>query len=71
MPHADERPSDDEVCAILRQKGSLTGDDLVAALETDYSARQIQRAIRRCLDRGKIELGRDLELVLVRERVAA
>jgi|GEM_PF-6479200 len=63
MTHAHEIPSDAEVCSVLQRLGDSTARALVNALvDTGHSPRDSQRAIQRCLDRGKITLGQGLRL---------
>lgn len=60
-----EIPSDGVVCATLGKMDKPTARALVEALiEAGYNSRDSQRAIQRCLDRGKIELGSGLRLRL-------
>lgn len=69
-----EIPSDATVCAVLHKMGTPTARALVEALiEAGYNSRDSQRAIQRCLDRGKIQLGSGLRLQLsaVHDVVAA
>lgn len=69
-----EIPSDSEVCAVLGKMSAPTARDLVAALiDSGYDSRDSQRAIQRCLDRGKIQLGSGLRLKIAQtnELVAA
>jgi len=71
MAHHDEPPADDQVVTLLTD-GPLWASELVEKLEAaDYDRRPIQRAIRRCLDRGKIQLGDDLRLEATRVLQAA
>lgn len=70
MTHQREIPSDEEVCLTLQSLGTTTGRALAEALmaEGKHNARDTQRAIQRCLDRGKIKLDSELRLELVEER---
>ncbi|NYD88881.1 hypothetical protein [Sphingomonas melonis] len=63
MTHMHEIPTDDEVLAVLADLGAVSARDLVDALvKQQHPSRDAQRAIQRCLDRGKIELGRGMLL---------
>jgi hypothetical protein len=69
-----EIPADSVVCATLGKMDRPTARALVEALiAAGYNSRDSQRAIQRCLDRGKIQLGAGLRLQLssAREGVAA
>lgn len=72
MTRSNEIPSDAEVRATLQRLGMSTASNLVAALESaGHSRRDAQRAVQRCLDRGKITLGAGLRLSVAVERQAA
>ena len=72
MTRNSEIPSDAEVRAALQRYGSLTASGLVKVLEdAGHSRRDSQRAVQRCLDRGKIVLGSGLRLSVALERQAA
>lgn len=71
MAHHDEPPADELVVAMLGDN-PLRPSELVEKLEADdYDRHAIQRAVRRCLDRGKIQLDADLRLEVARELQAA
>lgn len=71
MAHHDEPPMDEQVVALLAD-GPLWASRLVELLEeAEFDRKPIQRAIRRCLDRGKIQLADDLRLEAVRILQAA
>lgn len=60
-----EIPSDETVCEVLAALGNASALQLVNALvDKAYDKRDTQRAIQRCLDRGKIVLGAGLRLSL-------
>lgn len=72
MTRDNEIPSDGEVCRVLQALGTVTARDLVAELEKgNHSRRDAQRAVQRCLDRGKIVLGTGLRLSVARVLEAA
>jgi hypothetical protein len=62
MTHKNEIPSDGEVCAVLQRLGTVSARALVEELSRNHSSRDSQRAVQRCLDRGKIQLGAGLRL---------
>lgn len=63
MTHNNEIPSDTEVCQALKKLGSATARALVDALEdAGHDVRDSERAVQRCLDRGKIAIGAGLKL---------
>lgn len=69
MAHDREIPSDEEVCATLARMEPTTARALVEELgKANHSSRDSQRAVQRCLDRGKIQLGAGLRLELARGR---
>lgn len=58
-----EIPSDNIVCETLEKLAPATARVLLKALiDQSYSTRDSERAIQRCLDRGKIVLGSGLRL---------
>ena len=69
----DEVPTDDEVMAIV----GATEDGIDAASLVDqlvagaHTRRNSQRAVQRALDRGKIDLGRGLRLVIAHHHAVA
>lgn len=68
MAHMHEIPSDDEVLSVLHELGTASARALVDELvDRAHDTRDAQRAIQRCLDRGKIQLGRGM-LLSVKER---
>lgn len=72
MAHDREIPSDAEVCMVLQRLGATTARALVEALVNDgHSSRDSQRAVQRCLDRGKVRLGQGLRLELADKRTLA
>ena len=76
MTRYNEIPTDSEVCRVLEGIGPVSAIALVEALEADknggHSRRDAQRAVQRCLDRGKIVLGVGMRIsVAARELEAA
>jgi hypothetical protein len=77
MSHYNEVPSDAEVITVLQRLGTATARDLALALESKdnggHERRNAQRAVQRCLDRGKIVAGSGLRLSVasVKHKVAA
>lgn len=68
MAHMYEIPRDEEVLEVLQGLGTASARMLVDALvNRDHGTRDAQRAIQRCLDRGKIRLGHGM-LLSVDER---
>lgn len=68
MTHMHEIPRDEEVVQVLQNLGTASARALVDALVgRDHGVRDAQRAIQRCLDRGKIRMGRGM-LLSVDER---
>ncbi len=76
MTRYNEIPTDTEVCRVIEAVGSISATALVAKLEAPenggHSRRDAQRAVQRCLDRGKIVLGSGMRIgVAVRQLEAA
>jgi len=61
QPH-DEIPSDDTVVELLRGRGPMWAPELIAALSENYDQEDARRAVRRCMNRGLIQLTDDLSL---------
>lgn len=71
MAHIDEIPSDREVVDLVSQHGDLSAKSLVSVLqERGHSRRDSQRAIQRCLDRGSLQLGSSMNLVVTQRALA-
>ncbi len=63
----DERPSQSEIRAEVELHGSVSATDLVKIFASrGYQVNHIQRAIRRGLATGDLELGEKLRLCLAR-----
>jgi len=65
-----EIPSDDEVCSVLQAMGGGTTRTLLNELVKchGHDSRDSQRAIMRCIDRGRIVMGEFFHLEVARER---
>lgn len=68
-----EIPSDDQVIGAIQDGGgSVKAPELMGALiRQGYTEDEVVRAIQRTLDRGKVSLGKGLELVVVSQRAEA
>lgn len=69
----DEIPTDDEVLAAVgdEPEGKNPSEVLKILLDQEHSRANVQRAIQRVLDRGKVQYNASLRLVTEKQKQAA